>query len=181
MSVHKIPSIEELRALLRYDADTGKLYWIERPRNMFTKEFLHRSWNTRRAGKEALTHVSDAGYKAGIILKKGCKAHRVAWAIYHGSWPALDIDHINCDKTDNRISNLRLASPSENKRNTKVYKNNKSGFKGVFWGKSAKSWVARIGVSGSQIHLGKFNSPEEAHAAYCKASKMYHGEFSRTE
>lgn len=176
-----LPTPDQLRELLRYDPDTGKLFWKCRPREMFASERLYRSWNSRRKDAEAMTHVNTNGYKVGIVLKKGCKAHRAAWALHYGEWPSLDLDHINGDKTDNRISNLREATLSENKRNTKMYRNNKCGFKGVHWSKSSAAWSSRIGYKGVQIALGKFETPEAAHAAYCEAAKIYHGKFARTE
>lgn len=90
----------------------------------------------------------------------------------------VEIDHINGNGLDNRRGNLRLASKSQNSKNRPLYANNTSGYKGVSWAKTVKKWRAEIRVNGQGIYLGIFDTPEEAHAAYCEAAKKYHGEFA---
>lgn len=89
-------------------------------------------------------------------------------------------DHINGNPLDNRRANLRLATRSQNNMNRKKSSRNKSGFKGVSLHKQNGKWVARIGKDGKYKHLGLFNTPEEAYAAYCEAAKDkdWHGEFA---
>lgn len=87
-------------------------------------------------------------------------------------------DHISGDTLDNRRSNLRVATHAENKRNQCKQKNNTSGYKGVCWYVN-QGWIARITVDNKRIFLGSFQTAEEAHIAYCKASIKYHGRFSR--
>ena len=94
-----------------------------------------------------------------------------------GKWPENDIDHINVARGDNRFSNLREATRSENLRNRGAQKNNTSGFKGVSWQKSSRKWDARINIHGKVVHLGYFDDPEDAYQAYCQAAKELHGEF----
>jgi len=182
MTKKSLPTPEELRQLLRYEPDTGKLYWKERPASMFNgdRELSAKKWNSRFAGKEAFNTVNDRGYLTGLIFCRAHKSHRIAWAVFYGRWPSDQIDHINGNKQDNRILNLREATQSENKRNTATYKSNTSGYKGVSWSRSEGKWVSRIGFQGKQINLGYFDDPAEAHAAYCEAAKKYHGEFART-
>ena len=91
-----------------------------------------------------------------------------------------EIDHINGDKLDNRKTNLRICSHSQNEQNCPVRKNNRSGFKGVTWHKKAKKWGARICINGKKRRFGLHNSPEEAANAYDKAARKYFGEFART-
>lgn len=105
-------------------------------------------------------------------------AHRVAWAIHYGEWPKSDIDHIDGDKKNNRINNLRTALPAENLRNKKKTKANKSGLKGVSWDASRGRWRAVIAKNGRQKFLGYFDDIEHGHAAYVAASASMHGEFS---
>lgn len=183
MATRILPTPEQLRELLTYDPETGKLFWMERPVSMFNgeRELSANKWNSRFAGREAFTCVLDSGYRTGLVFRKAYKAHRVAWAIFHGRWPRGQIDHVNGDKQDNRIINLREASQSENKRNTAIYRNNTSGYKGVCWHRATGKWISQIGLGGKQIRLGYFNDPAEAHAAYCEAAKKYHGEFARTK
>lgn len=156
---------EIVRADLAYDPMTG----------VFT-------WTARRVG---VSH----GAKVGIVNKHGYvviplrrvqfHAHRLAWAHYFGAFPTGQIDHINGDKADNRIANLRLASPSQNKANTKAQKNNGHGSKGVFWSKKDGRWIARIQKSGIRRSLGSFLSYDAAVSAYETAAREMFGEFAR--
>lgn len=108
------------------------------------------------------------GYRRIGVGKKLVFAHRLIWAIHYGSWPDGNIDHINGDKQDNRITNLRIASKSENALNvTKPRSTNTSGFLGIW--KSGSRWAASICVGGKKTTLGRFPTPSEAHAAYVKA------------
>lgn len=92
----------------------------------------------------------------------------------------MKTDHIYGYATlDNRRANLRVCTSAENLQNTGKYNTNTSGFKGVSWHKSHKKWVAQIQVNNKKIHLGYFNSPEEAHAVYCRFALELHGTFCR--
>ena len=91
------------------------------------------------------------------------------------------VDHINMNTLDNRKENLRICSQSMNMCNRGPTISNASGLKGVYWGKDNKKWRSRIMVNGKNIHLGRFETAEEAHAAYCNAAKHLHGEFFRAE
>lgn len=90
------------------------------------------------------------------------------------------VDHINLNGLDNRRENLRLATPGQNHQNRGAQRNNISGYKGVVWDKDRRKWQSRIAVDGKRYFLGRFDTPELAHAAYCEAAKRYHGEFART-
>jgi hypothetical protein len=89
------------------------------------------------------------------------------------------VDHINGNTLDNRKINLRICSTKENIRNCKMRKNNKSGFKGVYWDKKIKKWRANICVNRKTIYLGLYESPEKASIIYWEAAKKYFGEFAR--
>jgi hypothetical protein len=91
----------------------------------------------------------------------------------------VEIDHINGNTLDNRKCNLRICTHSENAKNRKRNENNTSGYKGVGFLKHNRKWRSRIRVNGKKIYLGCFNTAEEAHRAYCEASKKYHGEYGR--
>jgi hypothetical protein len=91
------------------------------------------------------------------------------------------VDHIDLDGLNNRRSNLRLATSTENARNQRIRKNNMSGYKGVCWDKINQKWVAQIRLNGKSKHLGLFDTPEAAHRAYCAAATEYFGEFARFE
>lgn len=175
-----LPTPEELRQLLRYEPETGKLYWKERPLSMFSSSRIGNAWNAKHVGKEALI-VDNNGYRKGRIFGVEFMAHRVAWAVVTGQWPSGHIDHADGDRSNNRISNLRDSTRSQNLSNRGAQNNNSSGYKGVHWCKQKCKWVAKIMVSGKAIYLGVYACPNLAHAAYCEAAKKHHGEFARTE
>lgn len=181
MAAKPLPSPEVLRQLLRYEPETGKLFWRERGREFFPSDWSCTVWNKRFPGKEALTAKNNHGYPHGALLGRSITAHRIAWAIFYGEWPAEQIDHINNDRADFRIANLRQATNSQNHMNKPMSSVNSSGFKGVDWSKKDKVWRARIKVKGKQIHLGHFNNVNDAAEAYKAGAAMHHGEFARTE
>jgi hypothetical protein len=166
-------SVELIRSILDYDPSTGRLIW--RFRNDVPKE-----WNTKHFGKDAGS-LDPHGYIRVKIFDQKVMAHRLAWMHHYGERPAEGIDHVNLNRSDNRICNLRAATRSENHRNRRVYSHSKLGVKGVKLLKG-KYYVVRIGVgSGQMKHIGCFSTIEEAKLAYLEAQKIYHGEFARTE
>lgn len=165
---------ELLQELLDYDPDTGVFTWLRRPGN----DRCTNSWNARYAGNRAGL-VNARGYRMIRIGGPQYRAHRLAWLYVHGEWPADQIDHINGVSDDNRIANLREATNSENCRNKGKMPNNTSGFKGVYWNKNTRKWLAGIRVSLKFIPLGYYDCPKEAAAAYAVAAAKYHGEFAR--
>lgn len=164
---------KEMRKLLRYERETGKLFWLERPREMFPDERAWKIWNTRYAGKEAFTADNGNGYRRGAVFDKMYRAHRVIWAIHTGAWPDDHIDHINGVRDDNRIDNLRAVSHAENQKNCRGRKDNTSGVMGVHWYKRRGAWQAYIKVAGKNKHLGYFKSKEDAIAARAAAEIEY--------
>ena len=163
-------TLEQLRAALDYDPGTG----------IFTRK--HRlecppHWNGRWVGKPA--GVVDKGYRVVTINYVRYQASRLAWLFVYGEWPENLIDHVNSDTDDNRITNLRDATFSQNGGNMRTPHRNTSGFKGVSWSERRKKWAAQIGARGRYYNLGSFNTAEEAYDAYCKAAARLHGEFAR--
>ena len=170
---------DELRKLLRYEPETGKLFWKERTPDMFedskqTAEHKCSRWNSRLAGKEAFNGINIEGYKRGLIWSRQYIAHRIAWAVHHGSWPEQQIDHINGVKTDNRMCNLRDVSATENGRNRTLQANSTSGVTGVNWNKGARKWRACIRVQQKYVYLGHYRAIDDAIAAR-KAAEIEHG------
>ncbi len=128
----------------------------------------HESSNNKRY---VVTHTySEDGARTAIYL------HRMLLSAPKG----VQVDHINRDGLDNRRANLRLCTHNENQHNRSKQANNTSGYKGVSWCKRNKRWGARIVVDGASYRLGLFDTPEEAHAAYCRAAAFLHGEFARS-
>lgn len=164
-----------LRELLSYDPETGLLIWKVRPRSDFTatpgstQEAIWRRWNGKHPGNPALTAGSP--YLSGTIEGMNARAHQVAWAIYHGEWASGEIDHINGDKKDNRIANLRDVSRSMNHRNRPGKLLTQSGRTGVIWDTQRGKWAARIKVNGRMLNLGRFTSLEAAIAARDEVEK----------
>jgi hypothetical protein len=177
MAKRQLPTPEELRQLLRYEPETGKLFWRERGREWFASDRSYNSWNARDAGTEAFTSSSAKGYKNGAVLGRPILAHRAAWAIHYGEWPIMDIDHTNCNPADNRIINLRLETKSDNHANKPIRPDSSTGMKGVSLNRKTGKWIARIMKNKKREHLGCFDSPAAAKAAYNAAAVSLHGEF----
>lgn len=164
---------EALRDLLRYEPDTGRLFWRARPYGVFPSERAARAWNARFAGAEAGS-IGPIGYRRIRVFGRLALAHRVAWAIHSGVWPEGEIDHMNHARADNRIANLRVVTNSENSRNQSKYRNNASGITGIFWNRHYQKWHAHITAGGKRRYLGLFNDLDAAVAAR-KAAEREHG------
>ena len=165
--------------MFKYDPSTGGLEWMRRPLSHFKDSRSHKIWNTRYAGTKA-GRVSSNGYIGVSINSVRKQYHCIVWEIHFGPVPfGKLIDHRNGDLTDNRIQNLRLASHSENMQNCKIQKNNTSGYKGVSWIASTNKWRSEIAVDKKRKLLGVFDCKMDAIAAYARASKLHHKEFSR--
>lgn len=177
MTKNKLPCPTVLRQLLRYEPETGILYWLPRSEFWFSGKNPSTSakkFNTRRANKRAFTAIGADGYFVGRVFDISLRAHRVAWAIYYGEWPNKDIDHINRNPLDNRIENLREASRSENLANSIRKHGKTSKHRGVR--KSFGKWEARISQNNKSITLGRFEFERDAAEAYNKAAKKLWGE-----
>ena len=183
MTKTDLPTPETLRKLLSYDPDTGLLTWKRRPIEMFATDRAGNSWNTRYCGKPAFAADNGRGYRRGAIFDKHYLAHRVVCAIYHGTWPADHIDHINGDKLDNRIANLRDVTHAENMQNMATRIDNTSGRIGVSWNGIKGKWHSRIRAHGKDRHIGYFTDIEDAIAARAAAEVKYgyHPNHGRTQ
>jgi len=170
----KLPSPRVLRRLIQYCPKTGDFVWKKRPLWMFGgSEPRWRSWNTSWAGKPTCSSTTARGYNSGCVLNSDIYAHRVAWAIHYGEWPSGQIDHINGERTDNRIENLREVTSQENARNRRRTERNTSGIVGVSWSKRKRKWFARIGVNGEDVFLGHFDCKQDAAYARKAAERKY--------
>lgn len=145
---------------LKYNPENGHFTWASKP--------------SRRVRVGAIAGGVDLhGYRIIRLAGKPHKAHRLAWVFIHGDWPAGDIDHINGDRDDNRIENLRETTRTENIQNQKkAHKNSQTGFLGVF--PNGKKFVAMIRMDGKQKYLGYYETPEEAYQRYLMAKREHH-------
>lgn len=149
--------VDQLRELLEYDCETGLLHWKQRHESLFGSKAAAKSWNSRWAGRPALTaFCNNKEYRHGHIFGKKHKAHIVGWALHYGYWPDGEIDHINGDASDNRIANLRIVSRQENCKNVGISARNTSGKMGVSWSKARKKWQSFITINGRIRSLGRY-------------------------
>jgi hypothetical protein len=153
---------DELKSILHYDPLTGLFTWLV--------SNGPRSKNGTRAG----FYHNQSGYRRIKLNGKEYQEHRLVWLYVHGFMPPDMVDHRDRNRSNNRLDNLRLASRIENSQNVGKSKNNTSGFLGVSWKKSNRKWVAQIMYNGKKTHLGLFDTAEEAHDAYQKASSELH-------
>lgn len=156
-------SVTEQRAreFLQYDPESGQFVWKV-------------SKGTARAGDVAGASLRKNGYYAISIDGRRYYAHRLAWLFVHGKMPAQCIDHIDGDRTNNRIANLRDVPARINFHNQpSLRRNNTSGFKGVSWSTQRKRFVAQISINRRPKFLGFFDNPEDASAAYWEAKKQF--------
>lgn len=164
-------SAEKLKSILDYNPETGLFKW--RP----LTPTAPKSAGGRRVGGSRLGRPAGAvgtrGYVRITIEGRAYPAHRLAWLWVTGVFPEKEIDHVNRDTSDNRFSNLREATRSENGFNRALLPNNTSGVSGVVFSRADQRWLARIGVGGRKINLGSYRDKAAAIAAR-KAAEVEH-------
>lgn len=146
---------EQVRELLNYDPETGVFTWKA-------------TTGSRAVAGTVAGSRHSQGYRSIMLFKRNYLAHRLAWLWVYGQFPENTIDHIDRDRTNNAMSNLREATIQENNRN--------NGAKGYRLFKRTGKWVASIGVDNKNIHLGYFTTPADARAAYLAARATYFGD-----
>ena len=182
-----LPPLDVLGSLLRCDAAAGRLHWRERTERFFNStprrsaEWACRQWNARWAGKEAFTVKNNNGYLMGEIFTRSYMAHRIIWKMAVGADPE-EIDHIDGNRSNNKIANLRSVSRQENTRNRALPSNNTSGVIGVHkshW----NTWVAVVTIDGRIKRLGSYQTMEAAQAARKRAQRLlgYHENHGRDD
>jgi hypothetical protein len=148
-----------LHEILEYQPETGLFFWKKKRSGISVGQLA--------GGKDR------DGYIRIRIDNVSYAAHRLAWMYVHGDFPKNFIDHINGIKSDNRISNIRDVTRSENMQNL-FRPQGKNLYIGVYKDKNSNKWYSKIGINGKQIRLGTFQTPEEANRAYKKAKLIYH-------
>ena len=155
-------TVDDVKSVLSYDEDSGVFTWIA------TKSYK------KIIGKKAGVENSQ-GYWVIGLFKNHLYAHRLAWLYVHGEWPEHHIDHINGDRSDNRIANLRESTNSENMQNIKGPRaDNKFNLLGVCFDKQRQKFLAQIRLNGKNKYLGRFDNPDSAHEAYMTAKREFH-------
>jgi hypothetical protein len=151
---------ERLKELVSYNPLTGFLVWNE----------------TRRTRKKSAVagSLKPDGYRRIQIDKTRYYAHRLVWLWVYGEVPSCEIDHVNRERDDNRLCNLRLATGAENKQNRAKQNTNTSGYTGVGWNIGKGKWQSRIMRDGKSIHLGYYDRIEDAVNARAEAKRKYH-------
>lgn len=158
-------TLERLKEVLSYDCQTGIFIWR-----------VQLGWKGRVGQPAGTRHCG--GYVSITIDRTAYLAHRLAWFYVTGRWPTDQIDHLDCDRSNNSFCNLREATNSQNNQNRRKL-GGRSKFKGVSWHIANRRWESRIKRDGRQIRLGLFRTEEEAHAAYCKAAEEMFGDYAR--
>lgn len=156
-------TVDLLNHLFEYDKETGNLIWA-----------VKRKGTTQ--GAIAGTTNSE-GYRVITVNYKSYKAHRLVYLMHKGYLPRT-LDHINNNRSDNRIENLRAVSAGQNQHNRKINSNNKSGYKGVAWFARDRKWSARVNLENKPVFLGYYNTPEEADKVVRAAREELHGAFA---
>jgi len=158
---------ERLKIVLNYDPDTG----------LFTRRI---TLSSRAKAGQICSGMHCEGYLRISIDYERYLAHRLVWLYVYGEWPEYMIDHINGNRQDNRLCNLREATNSQNLCNQGKPANNTSGYKGVYYDKERDKWVSEIKVRKMKTFLGRFDSAEAASDAYNRAAIKLHGEFTHS-
>lgn len=172
MKAIQLPDVAYLKECYTYCPVTGFLFWNVRPLHHFANSSTQAKWNNQYAGTRAFTSKDGEGYYYGGITYQGSrrfyKAHRVIWKLLYNTEP-VQIDHDNRDRTDNRKSNLVIATAETNAKNRKKRSDNSTGYTGVSIASSGK-FVARL----ANKYLGTFDTALDAHNAR-EAVKHTHG------
>lgn len=152
---------DDLRKAFDYDNATGVL-----------------TWKIPRKGKgkvgDVAGYLESDGYMRVWFFGKTHQLHRLIWIYVYGSIDDKHIDHINGNRSDNRLENLRLVTPKQNMENRRLQKNNRCGLPGVTWVSSKQRWRAQIKHNGRIYYFGHFVDPKDAHIAYRKAAAELH-------
>jgi len=164
-----LPDQTRLLECFEYNLETGLVFWRFRPRSHFNSDRIWKSFNGKHARKEAFTMRDFFGYRRGKVDGQEYISQRIIWKYMTGIDPMHEIDHINGIRDDNRWMNLREVSHGENMMNTRLRKDNSTGVCGVTvkYGK----FCARVQQNGKRIHLGYFDTLDEAERAVASSRK----------
>tara|TARA_R110002126_G_scaffold287550_1_gene440438 strand:+ start:393 stop:920 length:528 start_codon:yes stop_codon:yes gene_type:complete len=168
--MNEILTQARLKETIHYNPESGVFTWLTRPGDTHGDK----SFNGRNAGKTAGSLNKSTGYWIITVDSENYLAHRSAWMYIHGEWPEDQLDHINHERLDNRLINLREVTHLVNHMNKSEYKNNTSGVTGVSWNKRDEKWQAHIKTEGKHKNVGTFKVFEDAVLAR-QAAEVHHG------
>lgn len=178
MAAKHFPSADYLRQCFDYDPETGLFRWRVRPQSHFATAAACAAWNKRFAGAPALRNKMRNGYLIGRVSLDGAYikmlAHRVAWTLMAGASPEDQIDHADRDRSNNRWANLREADQSQNNWNSADQQRELP--RGVY--PNGNGFSARMTHRGVRVHLGTFETPEEASKVWQRAAQVRRHEFA---
>ena len=175
---------ELIRTSLRYDPETGELFWRYRHEDTFSattkrsKSHLAAVWNAKHAGKPAFATMGSHGYLRGKVGHHYDFAHRIAFFLQTNRFPKECIDHRNGDRLDNRWCNLREATRSQNQMNKKGY-GSVPQYIGVSWDKEKKRYVSYISFNGKRTYIGRSKNPELLARKRDQKAKELFGDYAR--
>lgn len=158
-------TLTRAREVLIYDDQTGEMRW--------------RTDQGKRAAGQPVGSQSSSGHLQTWIDGNLYQVHRLAWLLHYGEWPVLFLDHVDGDRANNKIANLRQANGSQNCANRAPARKMHGSLKGASYCKMSKRWKSSITKDGRARYLGCFKTEREAHDAYCSAAKQLHGDFAR--
>lgn len=150
----------------------GELFWKPRTLDISKNEHQMNAWNARYSEKTVNKGLLNSGYRYFSLNGKSWLLHRAIYTMHHGL-PNKEVDHINGDKLDNRIENLRPATSSQNKHNARPRGGN-SKHKGVYWNSKDKRWRAQASLNGTVKYLGNFKNETDAAQAYNEFAEKYY-------
>lgn len=168
-----------LPELIEQNTQSGLMTWRSRKLEHCKSASSQKTWNSKFAGKEAFRTVAKNGYLQGYIWNKPYYAHRVSWAMHFGEWPTADVDHIDGNRKNNAIANLRLATRSQNCFNRLANAKSTSKYCGVSLIAKSGKWRAQISANGNKTIIGAFVSELDAAKAYDIHAAELHGSFAR--
>ncbi len=172
-----LPLVEYLRACFKHDRKNGVLIWKKRPLEHFQTLRAWATWNSRYAGTIA-GRITIHGYRVISIGNQLYRAPRIIYKMMTGEEPPETVDHKHGDRANDTWRNLRTANQTQQNWNSKLRKDNTSGYRGVCF--EYGKWHVKIWVYGVPFNLGAYDTPEEASIVYQRAARRLHGEFYRS-